>query len=780
MTEILSIFNEQSSRIKMLEEKIETLAAKEYVDRLSVEIGEVQVDYSQKFTNLQDQIIEKHEIALNQIKEFKEWVENENIAAVGESRRMILFELENYTPHIDIPPFPEIPDVEPLKEKIAELEKQLPIMRNDIDSIVVPKATETKSIDEIAAIRVATAERAIKAIQEQLKTYPKMETDISDMMLTFPLLARRLDSRVNEFVANYEGATKNSQAAPRVNFSQQPSTHADDSANFPIYQPHVETDILPELDPNSIPPPFSAESEKEDIEEIIDSIPTTPKRKLNKNNSQVTSLLIKPVENDGNGHESVVKVIEKRKYKTELNASMRVVSEIEWLKNMVTQHHNSIRSCQQGLKTQQDNFDTVTENILRVNTTHNSRISQLAQQQLLLNQSNDAFQKQILEKLNAFNVKVENIKAQEPKIIEIPVQSPVQTSQHSPSSKTKIIKIMPDPLPPLRDPEMDEEEEEEEEEKDEPQIKDVAVQTLPEKQEEKEPAIPKSESRIRKFAFEASELTTEVDIPMEEKKDPTPPVVHEKRPSIQTFSTRPLQQSKQVIADRAAKQEAPTAILPPPEAPQKQRQPNPIYDVHYIERAQFRNRMNSDVDIESLISPELIEEKVTMFARKVVTMLADNARADIRKQSEVMKKDMDKVVSLVDNKIDREFVEKMFNKFRVTMGDLNEKIENLQCSFLEWVTRDELEMVLQNYLNVVKEVNDTSAVNSKYHCLMCGKPKNNLAGMLIAPPKRTTNNSNTVHKPTPVQRASYDMSSNSMNNPNYSVPPRNVVDFLTQ
>jgi hypothetical protein len=68
------------------------------------------------------------------------------------------------------------------------------------------------------------------------------------------------------------------------------------------------------------------------------------------------------------------------------------------------------------------------------------------------------------------------------------------------------------------------------------------------------------------------------------------------------------------------------------------------------------------------------------------------------------------------------------------LNDVNEKLENIQCSFLEWVTRYALEIVLEKFLSVVEDVNDVAGTNKKYSCLLCGKPKVHLAGMSLATP----------------------------------------------
>ena len=113
------------------------------------------------------------------------------------------------------------------------------------------------------------------------------------------------------------------------------------------------------------------------------------------------------------------------------------------------------------------------------------------------------------------------------------------------------------------------------------------------------------------------------------------------------------------------------------------------------------------------------------------TEFLERAKTETQKEVQNSLKVVDQISTKIDQKIDRDFVERMFNKFRIAMNELNEKMENLQCSFLEWVTRDELEMVLQNFVKVVSDVKDTAASKSKYNCLLCGRPRQHLAGMMV-------------------------------------------------
>jgi hypothetical protein len=132
------------------------------------------------------------------------------------------------------------------------------------------------------------------------------------------------------------------------------------------------------------------------------------------------------------------------------------------------------------------------------------------------------------------------------------------------------------------------------------------------------------------------------------------------------------------------------------------------------------------------VADDLIEEKVSLFARKVVTLLTESAKAEMSSQAAELKKVVDNVMTMIESKIDRDFVERMFNKIRVMLTDMNEKIENVQCSFLEWVTRDELELVLQRFAGVVGEVQDAAAATAKYDCLLCGRKRTHVAGMMVS------------------------------------------------
>jgi hypothetical protein len=177
------------------------------------------------------------------------------------------------------------------------------------------------------------------------------------------------------------------------------------------------------------------------------------------------------------------------------------------------------------------------------------------------------------------------------------------------------------------------------------------------------------------------------------------------------------------------------------------------------------------------VSLDMIEDKVAVVARKTVTLLADNAKNDLMAQAQAVQRSVDEMISKVEGKIDRDFVERMFNKFRVMLADMNEKIENIQCSFLEWVTRDELELVLQKFIGVVRDVNDAAGTKVKYNCLLCGRPRAHLAGMSFT--EGVLDEEPMEGKVKPKKKSSAPDYSRQDRTAESRKAPRDVVQFLT-
>jgi hypothetical protein len=199
-------------------------------------------------------------------------------------------------------------------------------------------------------------------------------------------------------------------------------------------------------------------------------------------------------------------------------------------------------------------------------------------------------------------------------------------------------------------------------------------------------------------------------------------------PEVKVPEGRPTPKIE-VQAMRGAGEEHPPDRAMPPHAEPKAEGRRATPEVIRIGGIRMPQRASGQAFDFDAMSADLIEDKVGVVARKTVTLLVDSAKNELTAQAKEVQRAMDEMISRVDGKIDREFVERMFNKFRVMLNDMNDKIANIQCSFLEWVTRDELELVLNRFLGVVKEVNDAAGTKVKYNCLLCGRPRAHLAGM---------------------------------------------------
>lgn len=808
LSEVLTLFQNQNQRIALLEEKVANTAPKDLVDRLNNEVDELATNSAAEFETLRQRIATNKDDINTKVSDLRDWAETQFLTNLGETRRLMTNELANYIPVIS----ESDPIIASLKDKVEDCLKKTNNLLSDFDSATIPSVGQAKSPEEIGSIRMAQFDKRVSEIEQRLATYETVESDLNSLQLQFPVTVKRLERKINDILQSQGQGSfqlppmpspqplidRNAPPPPlpqetyKPQFAPKPKEQIDPiftQVEFPEIEQPLHINVLPEIDPKSIPMTLPNENPapKSEISKEVRVVQQPSRGDVSPANENFE---LTPIKN-----EPVVQVIETHTYKTELNSSVRVVSELEWAKNLIQQHHEAIRQLQQGLRTQQDNFDTITENLMRVNTTHNSRISQLAQQQLQQNQAADLLKKQINEQLIALQTKILNMP---PQIIQMTSPEP-HTS--SPESKEKERKNSPknsgrrklDILPPLpaqsSRTSTPQEPVRTEPEKIEP---NVSIEKI----ESERLAEPKPAPVQKKFTFSNVSFNTNFEnqkapiiVSSINTMSPSNHLDHiELFTSIAPSNKPSIPRIPQVERPKQVEPEVQPEITlplgPPPVAPK----PNVhVQNDIYVNRIPTRQAAINNVELGSDMM-DMIEEKVTVIARKVVTILADSAKADMKEQANEMKKTVDKFVSLVDNKIDREFVEKMFNKFRVMLNEMNEKIENLQCSFLEWVTRDELEMVLQKFVGVVQDVKDAAATKTKYNCLLCGRPRNHLAGMMIdVGKKNSTSNDNapTRHsvggnsmiKPT----IHHDLSTTPTDQAStLNVPPRDVVQFLTQ
>ncbi|OHT09477.1 hypothetical protein TRFO_04560 [Tritrichomonas foetus] len=701
------------------------------------------------------------------------------------------------------------------------------------------------------ALKITKLEKKIEELDLKVQNFPQVEQNVNDIMVQFPLMVRKVEKKVNDLIKNPSSVVQgkgNAKQDDDILGEMPPPPSFPEITEQEINQPVVETTVTTTSQPQgnllsaftgpNRGAPRRIESINSDhviqqlIQKEVDNDDENTANVENPDNEVVVpkaekievmgeldmeaapdtlSMPFKPVKasetfnrlkaninqpSDISIHSSrtengkVIKVFENRTYKTEMNSSVRVVSELEWAKNLIQQHHDAIRQLQQNLRTQQENFDTVTEALQRVNATHNSRIAQIAQQFVKFKQDSDESERKITESLNKVSAAAHSARMQANKPPVTETVYVVKEKEKIPKKKKKLDLIKPleaeeenkiDENQPI---DMDQQNNVNEDENEHDQENEVHEEFLNRESTKSIQDIQKKATTARKFNLRSleddkidneSSILTQKENQQNSRSGETRIQLSENiryaRRNYTLSSTHfQIQPRSYMFSDiRTISESSGNAIshlelfnragyggqtIPLQVNPADGSETNHAQENLLAEQILQRNEMNNQpkqivmtpqmLQIGSNlprreyhefsmddIPSDLIEEKVSVLARKVVTILADSAKRDIQKEADSLKKTVDIVVTQVDGKIDREFVERMFNKFRVALNEMNEKIDNLQCSFLEWVTRDELELVLQNFTKVIADVKDTAAVKSKYNCLLCGRPRQHLAGMMI-------------------------------------------------
>jgi hypothetical protein len=403
------------------------------------------------------------------------------------------------------------------------------------------------------------------------------------------------------------------------------------------------------------------------------------------------------------------------------------------MRQMLEQHHDVLRQVQGGRSNVQDTIERLTEIVESNMESANTRFAQLANQSLTTSQANDNAHRQFSEQLAQLQ---QRALEHPPQIVvtstgQLPTSKsnqPTTQSSTTPSSTPdhrtrrtieKLVPLMQKHAPSPTDGKQGE-------------ALDFKVITMP----------PTQTSGERRFTLVSASFSMGIGVASGEMLVISK---HGQFPTITLLDTSPVPPEidpptvPQRSPDHGLSRPQPSIRgsvpqIDPDVPPGPDAKPLPSsYTTATVSQVHTRQTtvVHGAPDIATL-SDELIEEKVAAFARKVVTLLADSAKADMSLQAAELKKIVDGVMTMIDLKIDREFVERMFNKFRVMLAVMNEKIENIQCSFLEWVTRDELTLVLEKFAGIVGEVQDSAAATGKYGCLLCGRKRSHVAGMSMA------------------------------------------------
>ena len=102
----------------------------------------------------------------------------------------------------------------------------------------------------------------------------------------------------------------------------------------------------------------------------------------------------------------------------------------------------------------------------------------------------------------------------------------------------------------------------------------------------------------------------------------------------------------------------------------------------------------------------------------------DGIKAAFQKFSE----EHSQAMSALDRKIDRDYVERLFDKFRVLISGLNDRVKELAQLNNDYATRDELQVLARIVRKLPGDPRPATALKKGCGCLFCGNPRSSLAG----------------------------------------------------
>lgn len=92
----------------------------------------------------------------------------------------------------------------------------------------------------------------------------------------------------------------------------------------------------------------------------------------------------------------------------------------------------------------------------------------------------------------------------------------------------------------------------------------------------------------------------------------------------------------------------------------------------------------------------------------------------------------DDLMSAVDRKVDRDMVERLFNKFRTIVMSLNDRVNEMSGLLGRCATQQEVEAVAKVVTHIPAMSDKAAGVKIGPECLFCGRAKSSLAGQVPA------------------------------------------------
>jgi hypothetical protein len=140
-------------------------------------------------------------------------------------------------------------------------------------------------------------------------------------------------------------------------------------------------------------------------------------------------------------------------------------------------------------------------------------------------------------------------------------------------------------------------------------------------------------------------------------------------------------------------------------------------------------RRKEEKDREGEIIPEVKPPEIDIPA--IVDQLrGELALPEIRGAFEQFSAEHAEAMSALERKIDRDYVERLFSKFREVVHGINNRVRELGVLLQEYATKEDVEVLARVLERVPNDVKSGCAVKRGTSCLFCGRPRTTLRGQI--------------------------------------------------
>lgn len=174
-------------------------------------------------------------------------------------------------------------------------------------------------------------------------------------------------------------------------------------------------------------------------------------------------------------------------------------------------------------------------------------------------------------------------------------------------------------------------------------------------------------------------------------------------------------------------------ILPP--SPSSQNENNQTVENQHLSSSSSRNQKdeNSHGYFNNVVQQTINELSVLNAAENVDEHIL-NLVIEVRSQLlQIIDKNtlrLNSIESKIDNFVDKDYVQKFFQKMRCIITEINSNMTTMKQLIPERVTKEEMQNLIEELYHALTSDQETSGGTTSYRCLLCGRPKTSISGMI--------------------------------------------------